>query len=64
MKRILVASFALGALAAQAAPLRFHIGTYSVRGSAGIYTATLDSETGALSVPLSFSVSSKGWGSW
>lgn len=65
MKHIVLSVLALGAAASQAEPIRFHIGTYSTRGSEGVYTATLDSETGALSAPvLAAKAESPNWLAW
>ncbi len=65
MKRILVVLFASALAAAQAEPVRFHIGTFPARGSAGIYTATLDPETSALSAPVvAAEVRNANWITW
>lgn len=40
-----------GAVGWAAEPVRFYIGTFAARGSEGLYTATLDPVTGALSTP-------------
>lgn len=65
MKHLVMSALAFGAAVAQAEPIRFHVGTYSVRGSAGIYTATLDSETGALSAPVvAAPANSPNWLTW
>ena len=65
MNKLVFAAIAATALSAGAAPVRFHIGTYSVRGSEGVYTATLDSETGALSAPvLAAKAESPNWLAW
>ena len=61
----LAATLALGAATAHAAALRIHIGTYNTRGSAGIYTAALDSDTGALSAPaVAAAATNASWVSW
>ncbi len=53
------------AVASRAAePIRFHVGTFA-RGSEGIYTATLDPSTGALSGPkLAAQATNANWITW
>lgn len=54
-----------GSAAVSAAPIRFHIGTFAARDSAGIYTATLDPDTGALSAPaLAAPAGNANWIAW
>ncbi|HEX5789554.1 MAG TPA: lactonase family protein [Luteolibacter sp.] len=65
MKSLLITLLATTAVALSATPLRFHIGTYSSRGSEGIYRATLDPQSGALSAPeLAAKARNANWLTW